>query len=131
MRNLITNNTPTRRSIRRYLLIRDEVCRYCGESGFDIEHVNPLATGGQDDVFTNLVLACSLCNTRKGRETGFELKDNRLTWYGQLVAPDALFGEELMALVEAQRLNRQRMQGLTHIVEHKEAEMECSAPSLQ
>ena len=129
MRNLITNNTPTRRAIRKYLLIRDEVCRYCGESGFDIEHVNPRARGGQDNVFTNLVLACSLCNTRKGREQGFELEDNRLTWHGQLVAPDALFGAELMALVEAQRLDRQRKQGLTHLVEHKEAEMECSVQS--
>lgn len=48
-------------------------CVYCGASGvrLDIEHITPRVRGGADSV-DNLTLACSLCNSRKGRKTAAE-----------------------------------------------------------
>ncbi len=92
--------------------MRDGVCRYCGEPGWEIEHVNPLCKLGDSTPFNNLVLSCTSCNQAKGSEAGFELgADNRLTWRGELVGPGGLYGRPLMALVERQRLDRQKRQG--------------------
>lgn len=43
----------------------DRLCSYCGESATELDHVVPLADGGQH-VFGNLVPACRSCNASKG-----------------------------------------------------------------
>jgi 5-methylcytosine-specific restriction endonuclease McrA len=58
--------TPTRKNI----LKRDRMkCQYCGTSSeLTIDHVLPRSRGGQD-VWTNLVTACTKCNQKKGNRT--------------------------------------------------------------
>lgn len=94
-------------------------CRYCGRQGSNIDHVNPKANGGSNDAMYNLVVACGECNQTKGREVGFELLKGRLYWHGRIVAPGHLFGEPLMDEIRAQRLARQKQQGLA-IAKYKE-----------
>ena len=44
-------------------------CQYCGESAPDVilhvDHINPVASGG-DNVITNLITSCLICNLGKG-----------------------------------------------------------------
>ena len=50
----------------------DYICQYCGESfkksDMNIDHVVPRAQGGST-TWTNLVLACIPCNSKKGNRT--------------------------------------------------------------
>lgn len=79
--------------------------------------MKPRIRGGQDTL-DNLVLACRSCNRRKGRDGGFHLNSRRVLFYrNRRVAPDALWGEELMVQVEEVRLARQVKQGLAWAVE--------------
>jgi 5-methylcytosine-specific restriction endonuclease McrA len=51
-----------------------QFCVYCGESDsrrLQYDHIMPLARGGAHTL-DNLQLACSLCNTRKGKLTNDE-----------------------------------------------------------
>jgi hypothetical protein len=73
-----------------------------------------------------LVWSCKRCNGIKGREAGFTLKKERLYWHGRLVAPGHLFGPELLAKIEAQRLERQVAAGLTGVVEYKQKQEQNS-----
>ena len=59
----IINTIPSRSLIYK----RDNnTCQYCGSrSKLTIDHVIPRSKGG-DDSWTNLVVACSSCNTKKG-----------------------------------------------------------------
>ena len=61
----------------RNLLVRDDyTCQYCGRHTVDLkpgeyptrDHVLPQSRGGQD-IWTNVVLACSSCNHRKDNKT--------------------------------------------------------------
>jgi len=66
---------PTKAAIYR----RDNnTCQYCGSTrSLTIDHLVPKCKGGEDS-WTNLTLACAVCNTRKGSETpeqvGLKLK---------------------------------------------------------
>lgn len=57
---------PTKAAIYR----RDNnTCQYCGSTrSLTIDHVIPRSRGG-DSSWTNVTLACSTCNTRKGSKT--------------------------------------------------------------
>lgn len=96
---------------------RDEGrCRYCGESGTEIDHVIPRHKGGVTNL-TNLVLACQSCNRRKGEERGFLLREGVLHYLGEEVHPNSLFGEELMERVVGRRRTRQVRSGLAWAIE--------------
>ncbi len=60
----IMNISPSRSMIYK----RDNhTCQYCGaRSRLTIDHVIPRSKGGEDS-WENLVVACSSCNTKKGR----------------------------------------------------------------
>lgn len=60
---------------RRNIMIRDEcMCQYCGsKSNLTLDHVIPQSKGGPNS-WTNLVTACSPCNTKKGDKTLKQLK---------------------------------------------------------
>jgi HNH endonuclease len=73
---LVTREAPLRRrkparAVIRHVLERDgNCCRYCGRKTNDtnrvLDHLIPVSQGGLNDE-VNLVVACSLCNSRKGR----------------------------------------------------------------
>ena len=71
------------------------MCRYCGDLGTEIEHVNPACEGGDDNPLSNLVWSCSACNQAKGSKQGFSLDANVLTWHGTNVEKDGLYGDSL------------------------------------
>ncbi len=51
------------------LLRRDgHLCAYCGRRGSTVEHLLPVSRGGRS-TWTNTVVACLACNTRKGDRT--------------------------------------------------------------
>ncbi|MEQ3644755.1 MAG: HNH endonuclease [Paracoccus sp. (in: a-proteobacteria)] len=57
--------------VRAFVYDRDGmVCRYCGDEDgpFHLDHVLPLARGGDDEA-TNLTVACASCNCSKGQKT--------------------------------------------------------------
>ena len=61
---------------RRNILARDENrCQYCGKkfpaSQLSLDHVTPKSRGGKSS-WTNIVTACSPCNTRKGGRMPWE-----------------------------------------------------------
>ena len=61
---------------RKNLLLRDNAsCQYCGctKSSLTIDHIIPKGKGGENS-WTNLVVACSSCNIRKGNRTPKEAK---------------------------------------------------------
>ena len=61
---------------RRNLMLRDKFsCQYCGKGGasLTLDHVIPQSKGGGNS-WTNLVTACSSCNTKKGDKTLKQLK---------------------------------------------------------
>lgn len=54
------------------LLRRDgHVCAYCGRHGGTVEHLLPVSRGGLS-TWQNTVIACVVCNTRKGSRTPAE-----------------------------------------------------------
>lgn len=51
------------------LMRRDRhTCAYCGRRGSTVEHLLPVSRGGQS-TWSNTVVACLACNTRKGDRT--------------------------------------------------------------
>lgn len=65
-----TGRLPVHKS---YLLKRDRhICAYCGDlhakENLQMEHIHPQARGGKT-TWTNIVSACSGCNSRKGCRT--------------------------------------------------------------
>jgi 5-methylcytosine-specific restriction endonuclease McrA len=51
---------------RRNLSLRDKgTCQYCGNNGTTIDHIVPRSRGGCHE-WTNVTLACSPCNFKKG-----------------------------------------------------------------
>jgi 5-methylcytosine-specific restriction endonuclease McrA len=61
--------------VREYLLEKfNRKCVYCGaiDTKLEIEHITPKSRGGSNRV-TNLTLACTPCNQRKGNQTAQEL----------------------------------------------------------
>lgn len=56
------------------LLRRDRhTCGYCGRRGSTVEHLMPVSRGGQS-TWSNTVIACLPCNTRKGDRTPQEAR---------------------------------------------------------
>jgi 5-methylcytosine-specific restriction endonuclease McrA len=64
-----------------FLFARDEyTCQYCGRTAFDLkprealtrDHLIPLSRGGSNE-WTNVVTACSSCNTRKSNRMPNEI----------------------------------------------------------
>lgn len=63
---------------KRALIARDKgLCQYCFKPGDEIEHVVPRSRGGKSE-WTNVVLACRACNSKKDNkllsELGWKLK---------------------------------------------------------
>mgnify|MGYP003330883474 FL=1 len=81
---------------RKNLFLRDNAsCQYCGcsKSSLTIDHIIPKGKGGEDS-WTNLVVACSSCNIKKGNRTPKEAnmplrkdikKPNSLLYFNQFV----------------------------------------------
>jgi len=90
--------SPTRKNI----FLRDRnTCQYCGYRSRDpkkltIDHVTPKSKGG-DNGWTNLVCACSKCNSKKGN---LSLKECKMTLKNKPRKPSP-FGLELVGLDEA------------------------------
>jgi 5-methylcytosine-specific restriction endonuclease McrA len=70
-----------------FLFARDEYrCQYCGRTGNDLkprealtrDHLIPLSRGGSNE-WTNVVTACSACNTRKANHFAHEIGMHPLT----------------------------------------------------
>lgn len=60
---------PHRGMHRQHVLERDQgLCRYCGDSAIEFDHVVPRSRGGTDHA-DNVVCACQPCNQRKGART--------------------------------------------------------------
>ncbi|KKN60427.1 hypothetical protein LCGC14_0532610 [marine sediment metagenome] len=80
-----------------FLKLRDRgLCRYCGEPGVEVDHVMPRCSNGSESAFGNMVWCCRRCNGVKGAKEGFNMKNSRLYYEGQLIAPSHLFGAELL-----------------------------------
>lgn len=72
------SNDKAWRAIKLRVLERDNfTCAYCGtevidsqtsKQGWSVDHIIPLALGGSNDE-SNLVVACRLCNSKKGTKT--------------------------------------------------------------
>ncbi len=107
--------------IRAFIRLRDQGrCRYCGNPGFEVDHVVPTSKRGDAEEFDNLVWSCGPCNRLKGSERGFTMKNNVLRWHGKIVsAQQGIFGTELMKEISDQRLERQVRQGLVGMVSFK------------
>ncbi len=78
LEKMIHRPRPQVKLTRREIFRRDSyTCQYCGKhtSDLTIDHVLPRHLGGQQ-VWTNVVAACSLCNHRKGGRT---LEEARMT----------------------------------------------------
>lgn len=63
--------TFTAAEIRAQFDYQQATCAYCGTSlarGYHVEHVEPIARGGRNDM-SNILLACSPCNLSKGAKT--------------------------------------------------------------
>lgn len=106
--------------IRAFIRLRDRnLCRYCGEKGYEIDHVVPHSKRGEDKSFDNLVWSCGPCNRFKGSEQGFTLHLGVLRWHGEIVSVHGLFSDRLMTEIAEQRLARQTRQGLSGMVEYK------------
>ena len=109
--------TYIKRRVRSFVRLRDDGhCRYCGEEGSEIDHVVARCNGGEESAFDNLVWSCKVCNSMKGSEEGFTMRQEQLLWHGKLVAPRGIFGGTLRAEILAQRHARQRLQGLDFLV---------------
>jgi 5-methylcytosine-specific restriction endonuclease McrA len=57
--------------VKEYLLAKwDHCCAYCGdnENSLEVEHIHPKARGGSNRI-SNLSLACTHCNTKKGAKS--------------------------------------------------------------
>lgn len=113
------NSTPWLR-IRALIRLRDGgLCRYCGEPGYEVDHVVPHSKRGDAESFDNLVWSCGPCNRFKGAERGFLLKNNVLRWHDNPVSEHGLFGARLMEAIATQRLARQTRQGLVGMLQFK------------
>ncbi len=76
LENMVHRPRPQVKLTRREIFRRDNyTCQYCGKhtSDLTIDHVIPRHLGGQQ-VWTNVVAACSLCNHRKGGRTLEEVR---------------------------------------------------------
>lgn len=106
------------RSVRQAVRDRDHnTCRYCGEPGTELDHIVPYRPRQWHQQVANLVVACTSCNRRKGKERGFHMEEGMLYYYQEKVCPSGLFGEALMQQVEASRRRRQVKRGLSWAVE--------------
>lgn len=48
-------------------ILREDACAYCGKPGGTVDHIVPRSVGGEHvHAWTNLVGACSRCNSSKG-----------------------------------------------------------------
>lgn len=107
--------------IRAFIRLRDHgLCRYCGERGYEVDHVVPHSKRGDAEDYDNLVWSCGPCNRFKGSEKGFSMVNGVLRWYGKTVAEHSIFGQELMNEIAAQRLARQTRQGLSGMISYKQ-----------
>lgn len=110
-------NSYIKRRVRSFVRLRDDGrCRYCGEVGSEIDHVIARCNGGEESAFDNLVWSCKICNSTKGSEQGFTMRQEQLLWHGKLVSPLSIFGSTLRVAILAQRHARQRLQGLDFLV---------------
>lgn len=82
------------------------ICWYCerekAEEELTIDHIIPIAAGG-NDAWTNLALACSSCNRKKGRRLSAEYLFRALKVEGANVPP-AVAGELVAAVERLRRL---------------------------
>ena len=94
----------------------NDSCRYCGDPATELDHVKPRNRQGRDHP-DNVVAACSPCNRTKGAEHGFWMKAGVLYYHRARVAPDSLWGANVMNRVRQARRDRQIRQGLGWAVE--------------
>lgn len=71
-------------------------CQYCNAKGRTLDHVVPRCQGGQS-VYTNLVVACQPCNSRKGGRTPEQAGMKLLS---PIKSPRAVLMERFQALVD-------------------------------
>lgn len=45
-------------------ILRHDPCAYCGEAASQVDHIDPVAHGGENH-WTNLTAACAPCNRAK------------------------------------------------------------------
>ena len=50
----------------RVLAMAGYVCHYCGQTADQVDHVVPIAKGGDPLAWENMVACCKLCNQVKG-----------------------------------------------------------------
>lgn len=53
--------------LRRHRLHRTPLCVRCGEVATDVDHINPIAAGGQPFALSNTQSLCRQCHSRKTR----------------------------------------------------------------
>ena len=67
-----TYNNKRWRQLRLVVLKRDDyTCAYCSKPANTVDHVVPLARGGDKYDTNNLVAACTACNSAKRDRGGF------------------------------------------------------------
>lgn len=58
-------------------IIRDDPCTYCGRRGGTLDHIDPLVSAAQRDVWMNYTAACEPCNRSKADTPLLEWLANR------------------------------------------------------
>ncbi len=75
---LAAEGTHTAAEIDQMIADQDGLCAYCETpltDDYHVEHMVPLSRGGRND-WTNLAIACPLCNRSKGTKTVEEFMEN-------------------------------------------------------
>jgi 5-methylcytosine-specific restriction endonuclease McrA len=127
-----------------FLFARDHYrCQYCGRTAADLkpresltrDHLIPLSRGGTND-WTNVITACSPCNTRKGNRMPEEIGMHPLTvpvephfvhlsWAVRRLTPiqskyiRLFYGEDMLHQLEVLEHRQNQQEHRHHQVEHR------------
>ena len=69
-------NSRTWRTLRKYVLMGEPLCRDCGKPATVVDHIRPISDGGARLDIENLQPLCFKCHNRKSARESVEKKRN-------------------------------------------------------